>query len=40
MVSDVERPSNFGALGYAHEVHLDNSNRTKDFGLEFWYDVQ
>ena len=26
--------------GYAHEVHLDECNRAKDFGLEFWYDVQ
>ena len=26
--------------GYAHEVHLDKCNREKDFGLEFWYDVQ
>ena len=26
--------------GYAHEVHLDKRNRARDFGLEFWYDVQ
>ena len=26
--------------GYAHEVHLDKCNRARDFGLEFWYDVQ
>ena len=25
---------------YAHEVHLDKCNRARDFGLEFWYDVQ
>ena len=25
---------------YADEVHLDKFNRAKDFGLEFWYDVQ
>ena len=25
---------------YAHEVHLDKCNRVRDFGLEFWYDVQ
>ena len=26
--------------GCAHEVHLDKCNRARDFGLEFWYDVQ
>ena len=26
--------------GYAHEVHLGKYIRAKDFGLEFWYDVQ
>ena len=26
--------------GYAHGVHLDKCNRAKDFGLEFWCDVQ
>ena len=26
--------------GHAHEVHLDKCNLEKDFGLEFWYDVQ
>ena len=26
--------------GYAHEVNLDKCNRAKDFGLDFWYDVQ
>ena len=26
--------------GYAHEVHLDKCNLEKDFGLEFWCDVQ
>ena len=26
--------------GNAHEVHLDKCNRSRDFGLEFWYDVQ
>ena len=26
--------------GYADEVHLGNYIRAKDFGLEFWYDVQ
>ena len=26
--------------GYAHELHLGKFNRAKDFGLEFWYDVQ
>ena len=26
--------------GYAHEVHLGKCIRAKDFGLEFWYDVQ
>ena len=26
--------------GYADEVHLDKCNRARDFGLEFWYDVQ
>ena len=26
--------------GYVHEVHLDKCNRARDFGLEFWYDVQ
>ena len=26
--------------GYADEVHLGKYNRTKDFGLEFWYDVR
>ena len=26
--------------GYAHEVYLDKYNRAKDFGLEFWYEVQ
>ena len=26
--------------GYADEVHLGKYNRAKDFGLEFWYDVQ
>ena len=25
---------------YADEVHLGKNNRAKDFGLEFWYDVQ
>ena len=25
--------------GCADEVHLGKYNRTKDFGLEFWYDV-
>ena len=25
---------------YADEVHLGKYNRTKDFCLEFWYDVQ
>ena len=40
-VSSCERSSNFGALGAtAHEVHLDKCNRARDFGLEFWYDVQ
>ena len=26
--------------GYADEVHLGKYIRAKDFGLEFWYDVQ
>ena len=26
--------------GSAYEVHLDKCNRARDFGLEFWYDVQ
>ena len=26
--------------GYADEVHLDKCNRARDFGLEFWCDVQ
>ena len=26
--------------GYAYEVHLGKYIRAKDFGLEFWYDVQ
>ena len=26
--------------GCAHEVHLDKCNRARDFGLEFWCDVQ
>ena len=26
--------------GYAGEVHLGKYNRAKDFGLEFWHDVQ
>ena len=26
--------------GYAHEVHLGKYIRAKDFGLEFWCDVQ
>ena len=26
--------------GCAHEVHLGKKIRAKDFGLEFWYDVQ
>ena len=26
--------------GYADEVHLGKLIRAKDFGLEFWYDVQ
>ena len=26
--------------GHAREVHLDKCNRARDFGLEFWYDVQ
>ena len=26
--------------GYADEVHLDKYIRAKDFGLEFWHDVQ
>ena len=26
--------------GYADEVHLGKSFRAKDFGLEFWCDVQ
>ena len=25
---------------YANEVHLGKYIRAKDFGLEFWYDVQ
>ena len=25
---------------YADEVHLGKQIRAKDFGLEFWYDVQ
>ena len=26
--------------GYADEVHLGKFNRAKDFGLEFWCDVE
>ena len=26
--------------GYADEDHLGKCNRARDFGLEFWYDVQ
>ena len=26
--------------GYADEVHLGKCNRARDFGLEFWCDVQ
>ena len=39
-VSSCERSSNLEHWGYPHEVHLDKCNRARDFGLEFWYDVQ
>ena len=32
--------NHFAKRWYAHEVHLDKCNRARDFGLEFWYDVQ
>ena len=36
----VKDPQILERWGYAHEVHLDKCNRARDFGLEFWYDVQ
>ena len=36
----VNDPQILERWGYAHEVHLDKCDRARDFGLEFWYDVQ
>ena len=36
----VNDPQILERWGYAHEVHLDKCDLEKDFGLEFWYDVQ
>ena len=36
----VTDPQILGRWGYADEVHLGKSFRAKDFGLEFWCDVQ
>ena len=33
-------PQNLERWGYADEVYLGKYIRAKDFGLEFWYDVQ
>ena len=33
-------PQIFERWSYADEFHLDKYIRAKDFGLEFWYDVQ
>ena len=36
----VNDPQILERWGHAHEVHLDKYNRARDFGLEFWNDVQ
>ena len=36
----VNDPQTLERWGYAGEVHLGKCIRAKDFGLEFWYDLQ
>ena len=36
----VNDPQILERWGYDHEVHLGKYVRAKDFGLEFWYDVE
>ena len=36
----VNDPQILERWSYAHEVHLGNYIRAKDFGLEFWYYAQ